>query len=120
MGKEKEMDGDIFPPSFRQLLVEIVRLFVFVLNLLIFSPHHICVHLLLHTAPQLRSFISVFIFLGSAPCTHTGEVSTFLLPFSDALMGNVLMHGYVSLEASHFRPWLCQVNTLIKDKKYVV
>lgn len=119
MGKEKEMDGDIFPPRFRLLLVEIVRLFVFVLNLLI-PPPHICVHLLLRTAPQLRSFISTFIFLGSVLCTHTGEVSTFLLPFSDALMGNVLMHGYVSLEASHFRPWLCQVNTLIKDKKYVV
>lgn len=84
-----------------------------------FSPH-IWVHLLLRTAPQLHSFISVFIFLGTVLCTYTGEVSTFLLPFSDALMGNVLMHGYVSLEASHFRPWLCQVNTLIKDKKYVV
>lgn len=30
-------------------------------------------------------------------------------------MGNVIIRGYVSLEATHFQPWLCQVSALIKD-----
>lgn len=63
MGKGKEMDGDIFPPRFRPLLIEIVRLFVFVLNLLIPPlPPYLCSSALPYgpTAPQLYLYLYIF------------------------------------------------------------
>lgn len=47
-------------------------------------------------------------------CIWTGDLFKFHLPFSAVLMGNVLMQGDLTLEASHFPPRLCQVNSLIK------
>lgn len=47
-------------------------------------------------------------------CVWTRDMLNFHLPFSAVLMENVLMQGDLTLEASHFPPWLCQVNSLIK------
>lgn len=47
----------------------------------------------------------------------TGDLFRFHLPLSACLMGNVLMQGYLTLEASHFPLRLRQINSLIKKKK---